>query len=168
MGNKESSKRADFNSPLSNIVPGVPLWHSGLRIWCCHCSSLGHCCGAGSIPGPGTSICYGCGQKKKNHSISMGLGSKVYLLFVCLLFFPHMQHMEVPGLGVELELQLLAYATATATQYPSHVCDLHHSTWHCWILNPWSEARDQTCILMDTGWVCCHQATTGTLKVYLL
>ena len=27
---------------------------------------------------------------------------------------PHLRHMEVPRLGVELELQLLAYATATA------------------------------------------------------
>ena len=27
----------------------------------------------------------------------------------------HLQHMEVPRLGVELELQLPAYATATAT-----------------------------------------------------
>ena len=36
---------------------GVPLWCSGLRVWCCHCSSLGHCCGWGSIPGPGTFKC---------------------------------------------------------------------------------------------------------------
>ena len=37
-----------------------------------------------------------------------------------LSFFPsffelHVQHMEVPRLGVELELQLLAYITGTAT-----------------------------------------------------
>ena len=30
---------------------------------------------------------------------------------------------------VELELQLLAYATTTATQDPSQVCNLHHSSW---------------------------------------
>ena len=29
----------------------------------CHCCGLGHCCGTGLIPGPGTSACYGCGQK---------------------------------------------------------------------------------------------------------
>ena len=39
----------------------------------------------------------------------------------------HMQHMEVPRLGVESELQLPAYATATATWDLSHVCNLHHS-----------------------------------------
>ena len=44
--------------------------------------------------------------------------------------------MEVPRLGVvELELQLLAYTTAIAMQDLSHICDLHHSSWQCWILN---------------------------------
>ena len=28
---------------------------------------------------------------------------------------------------------------------------LCHSSWHCWILNPLSEARDQTHIFMDTS-----------------
>ena len=35
----------------------------------------------------------------------------------------------------------------------SLVCDLHHSSWQCQILNPLSYARDQTCILMDINWV---------------
>ena len=56
--------------------------------------------------------------------------------------------MEVPRVGVKLELQLLAYATATATSDLSCVCDLHHSSQQCRILNPLSRARDQTCILM--------------------
>ena len=30
----------------------------------------------------------------------------------------------------------------------SHICDLHHSLWQCQILNPVSEARDQTHNLM--------------------
>ena len=50
--------------------------------------------------------------------------------------------MEIPRLGVELELQLPAYTTAG--QDPSHICKLHHSSLQCWILNPLSEARDQT------------------------
>ena len=58
--------------------------------------------------------------------------------------------MEVPGLGVKSELQLPAYTTATAAQDPSPICDLHHSSQQPWILNPLSEARDQTCILTDT------------------
>ena len=31
----------------------------------------------------------------------------------------------------------------------SCVCDLHHSSWQGQILNPLTEARDQTCILTD-------------------
>ena len=38
-------------------------------------------------------------------------------LFVCFLGL-HLQHMEVPRLGVKLELYLPAYATATATPDP--------------------------------------------------
>ena len=63
--------------------------------------------------------------------------------------------MEVPRLGVESELQVLANATATATatamQDPCHICKLHHSSRQCWIVNPLSEARDQTLVLMDTS-----------------
>ena len=61
--------------------------------------------------------------------------------------------MQVPRLGVEWELQLLAYTTATATQDPSRICDLHHDSQQCQILNPISEARDQTHLFMDTSWV---------------
>ena len=70
----------------------------------------------------------------------------VVVVVVAVLSFiflgPHLWHIEVPRLGVQLELQLLAYATATATPDPSRVCDLHHSSWQCWILNPVSKARD--------------------------
>jgi len=59
--------------------------------------------------------------------------------------------MEVPRLGVELELQLPASITATATQDPSRICNLHHSSWRRRILNPLSEARDQTYVLMDAS-----------------
>ena len=63
------------------------------------------------------------------------LGSFFFFFFFFLSFFlssflpsflpsflslPHLQHMEVPGLGVKSQLRLLAYATATATWDPSH------------------------------------------------
>ena len=31
----------------------------------CHCSSLGHCCGLGSIPGPRTYTCCCCGKERE-------------------------------------------------------------------------------------------------------
>ena len=61
--------------------------------------------------------------------------------------------MEVPRIGVESELQLSAYATATATRDPSYTYHLHHSSGQGWILHPLSEARDETCILVDPIWV---------------
>ena len=61
--------------------------------------------------------------------------------------------MEVPRLGVESELQLPAYITATAMWDLSRVCQLYHSSWQHWILNPLSEARDCTREIMDTSQV---------------
>ena len=82
--------------------------------------------------------------------------------FVLFCFLgPYKRHMEIPRLGVELEVQLSAYTTATATQHPSCVYDLHHSTQQCWILNPLSEARDRICNLMVPRWICFCCTTTG-------
>ena len=61
--------------------------------------------------------------------------------------------MEVPRLGVESELQLLAYTTTTAMWDPSFACHLYHSAQQCWILNPLSEARDQTRDFIDISQV---------------
>ena len=41
---------------------------------------------------------------------------------------------------------------ATATRDPSHICNLHHSSWQHQILNPLSKAGDRSCILMDAVW----------------
>ena len=59
--------------------------------------------------------------------------------------------MEVLGLEVELEVQLPATPIAIATQDLSLVCDLHHSSWQHWTLNPLNEARDRTHILTHTS-----------------
>ena len=75
--------------------------------------------------------------------------------------------MEVLGLAVELEPQLPVYTTAVttlacytyhyttnvtlmATLHLSCICSLHCSWQQCWTHNLLSEARDQTCLLMDT------------------
>ena len=67
-----------------------------------------------------------------------------------------MWHMKVPKLGVTSELLLLATATATAVPDPSHILDLHYSSRQCQILNPLSEAQNQTCILTDTSQIHFH------------
>ena len=99
----------------------------------------------------------------------------VLSLFVCLTFFwsfvflgLHSQHTEVPRLSVIWELQLPAYTTAAATSDPSRICDLHHSSQQCRILNPRSKARDRTCILMDAGQICFCWAMTGTPVIYVM
>ena len=56
--------------------------------------------------------------------------------------------------GSEARGQIRASAAGLATQDPSRICDLHHSSQQCWILNPLSEARDQIHLLMDISWVC--------------
>ena len=63
---------------------------------------------------------------------------------------PHLHRMEVPRLGVESELQLPAYTTARATPDLSRICDPCRSLCQRQILNPPSEAGDQTGILTDT------------------
>ena len=70
--------------------------------------------------------------------------------------------MDVPRLGVQSELQSPTYARATAMLDPSRVCYLRHSSWQRWILNPLSEARDQTQNLMVPSWIRFHRAMTGT------
>ena len=67
-----------------------------------------------------------------------------------------------PWLGVKSELQVLAHARAIATRDPSHICNLHRSSRQHRILNPLSEARDQTCIFMDASRIHFHCTTMGT------
>ena len=49
---------------------GIPWWLSRLRIW--HC----YFCGAGSVPGAGTSTCCGCHQKTENKQKLMRMNLK--------------------------------------------------------------------------------------------
>ena len=90
----------------------------------------------------------------------------LFYLFIFFLFIaflgPHLQHIEVPRLGVKPGLQLLAYTIATAMHDPSCNRDPHHSSKQHQSLNPLSEARDWTYVLMNTSWVCYHWATMGT------
>ena len=55
---------------------------------------------------------------------------------------------------------LMAYG---GSQNLSRVCDLHHSSWQCQILNPLSGARYQTGNLVVPSQICFHCTTMGTL-----
>ena len=88
--------------------------------------------------------------------------------FFCFCLGPHLQHTEVPRLGIKTELQLLAYTLATATPDPSCVYNRHLSSWQCWILHPLSKARGRIRILTDTGWICnpwSHNRNSGIAAV---
>ena len=74
--------------------------------------------------------------------------------------------MEAPRLGVQWELRLPAYTTATAMQDLSHVCDLHHSSRQCQILNPLSEARDQTRDLIVPSRICFCCTMAGAPQLF--
>ena len=60
------------------------------------------------------------------------------------------------------ELRLQPTPQLTEMPDPSHICNQHHSSRQCRILNPLSEARDRTRNLMVPSQIrfCC--ATTGT------
>ena len=52
-----------------------------------------------------------------------------FISFFCFLG-PHLQHMEVPRLGVKSEVQLPSHTTATAMWDPSQVCAVTYTTDH--------------------------------------
>ena len=91
-----------------------------------------------------------------------------FVLFCFCFLGPCPWHMEVPRLGVKSELQLEAYTTATATQDPSCICNLYHSSRQHQIPNPLSEARDPTRNLVVPSRIRFHCATTGTPKIFLI
>ena len=74
-------------------------------------------------------------------------------LFLCVFLGLHLQHMEVPRIGIKSELQWPAYTTATEMTGLSRICDLSLCLRQRQILNPLSRARDQTHILMDNSQV---------------
>ena len=90
-----------------------------------------------------------------------------FLIFFFLLGL-HLQHMEVPRLGVKSELHLLAYTTTAATPDLSHICNLYHSSQQHWIFNPLSKARDQTHFLMDTSQIRFHCAKDRSSLSFLI
>ena len=67
-------------------LPRVPLWLSGLRIWHCHCCSLGFYHGASSVSGLGTSAHYGCGDTKERNFLKASFYLVVIIYFIVETF----------------------------------------------------------------------------------
>ena len=143
-------------SPLENLLrlfrgdqAGCPLSAPSAASHSTYCTASNH-----------LFICLAPGYRSHG-----GKRQYLFILFVHLFVFcllgAALQHMKF-RLGVKSELQLPAYTTATAMPDLSHVCDLHHSSWQCWILNPLSGTRDRTHILMDTSWIRYCRALMGT------
>ena len=97
-------------------------------------------------------------------------GLQCSFFFLLLFLGLHLWPMELPRLGVKSELQLPIYTTATATRDPSRVSNLHHSSWQHQILNPLSEDRDHTRILLDTSGIhnlLSHNRNSQTWNFYI-
>ena len=137
---------------LSTRCPPPPDTATSLPSTCAGLSA--RCRGAGGLGGLG------------GFRVGAGIMRNAFHLLFFFFFRPHPRHMGVPRPGVQSERQLPAYTTAAATQDPSHICNLHHSSWQRQILNPLSRAWDQTCVLMDASRVY-YQCTTGELPPFI-
>ena len=81
------------------------------------------------------------------------LKGQLYLFtYLFILLWLSWQHVQAPRPGIEPASQ----------QWPEPL------QWQCWILNPLSQARDRTQILMDPIQVCYCWATTGTPAYFRL
>ena len=81
------------------------------------------------------------------------LSNRIYFFFFfCLFAFSW----AAPTAHGGSQARGLIGTVATATQDLSRI-----SSQQCRIPNPLSKARDQTCIIMDTGRICFHCTTTG-------
>ena len=65
----------------------------------------------------------------------------IYLFIYCLFRAAFAAYGSFQARG-PIRAAAASHTTATAMRDPSRICDLHHSSEQCWILNPLSEARD--------------------------
>ena len=127
------------------------------------------------FPGQGLNLCHSSNPSHSSDNAGsltnrLPRNSLNYSVLFCFCFVflgLHLQHMKVPGLGVELELWLPAYTIATKPDL-SRICNLHHNSQQCPLLNPLSEARDQTFFLMDASQIHLWWAMKGTPILFFL
>ena len=66
------------------------------------------------------------GQNSLHTIVNVSYHFPFFFFFFFFFFMLYLQHMEVPGLGLESELPLQACVTAMETPDLSHICDLCH------------------------------------------
>ena len=141
-------------------IPGLAQWVKDLRcheLWCRSQMRLGSALAvavvqatgysSGLTPSLGTSICCGYGPKRtKDKSCLLKSFIYYFIIIICYFTAAPVAYGSSQARGL-VGATLLAYITGTATCDLSCVYNLHHSKSQ--ILNPLSEAKDRTCILMD-------------------
>ena len=73
------------------------------------------------------------------------------VFFVCLSF--RVAPTAYGGSQARDHIEAVAACLCHSNARSEPPCDLHHSSQQCWILNPLSEARDGTCVLMDIRFI---------------
>ena len=75
---------------------------------------------------------------------------------------------KFPGQGLNQSYRCWPIPRPQQQLEPICVCNLHHSSQKCPIPDPWSKARDQMCILMDSSQICfcCAMKRTPTLLYF--
>ena len=67
-----------------------------------HCTSSGHCCGTGSVPGPGTSMCHGLAKKKKKKKKGKEKERKETGILEETLHMQHIYPLFIKAIGMAL------------------------------------------------------------------
>ena len=101
-------------------------------------------------------------------SFSLSFSLSLFLsLFICFLGF----YLCVAHGSFQAKDRMRARAASHSPSYSNsgseRVCDQYHSSQQLWILNPLSEARDRTCILMDTNRVLNWLSHNGNSRKFL-
>ena len=110
-----------------------------------------------------------CRGRKRQRKLRLGVGCAWDLVCVCVCLHA-CAHARVCLFGAtpaaygssQARSWIGAVATATATPDLSCICNLHHGSWQRQILNPLSEARDRTHVLMDLAGFLNPWAMKGT------
>ena len=99
--------------------------------------------------------CFYVGARARRERNGKGLGNVLHelALFKKIFFKATLTAYGSSQARGRIGATLRVYITPTATWDLSLICDLHHRSWQHRILNPLSEARGRTRILMDTIWI---------------